>query len=64
MQDQQNQTRDQHNGRYPCYREYQCLHRRLVTYTLALHGQSPIKKMGGCRVRREERQALNADYRM
>jgi len=44
IQDQQKQTRDQHNGSYPYYREYQCLRRRVVTYTLALHGQSPIKK--------------------
>jgi hypothetical protein len=44
MQDQQNQSRDQRNGRYPCYRECHCLRRRVVTYTLALHGQSPIKK--------------------
>jgi hypothetical protein len=46
MQDQQNQTRDQHNGRYPCYSEYQCLRRRVVTYAVALHGQGPIKKAG------------------
>jgi len=37
MQDQKNQTRDQHNGRDPCYREHQCLRRRVVTYTLAFH---------------------------
>ena len=45
MQDQQKQTRDQHNDSYSCYGQYQRLRRRVVTYTLAFHGQSPIKKM-------------------
>jgi hypothetical protein len=40
------------------------LRRRVVTYTLALHGQSPIKKMVAAVTAREVRQALNADYRM
>jgi hypothetical protein len=62
MQDQQKQTRDQHNGSYSCYRENQCLHRRVVTYTLALHGQNPIQK--SLLPLRDERQALKADYRM
>jgi hypothetical protein len=44
MQDQQKQTRDQHNGSYPCYGQYQCLRRRVVTYTPALHDQNPIQK--------------------
>jgi len=38
------------------------LRRRVVTYTLGLHRQSPIKKwwlLWG-----KERQTLNADYRM
>jgi hypothetical protein len=61
LQDQKNQTRDQHNGCYPYYGEYQCLRRRVVTYTLALHCKVRSKQIGGPR---EERQALNADYRM
>ena len=47
MQDQQNQTCAQHNGHHSYYGEYQCLRRRVVTYTFGLHGQSPIKN-GGC----------------
>jgi hypothetical protein len=63
MQDQQKQTRDQHNGSYPCYREYQCLRRCVVTYTLALHSQNPPKIVAALALQ-DERQALNADYRM
>jgi hypothetical protein len=63
MQDQQKQTRDQHNGSYPCYREYQCLRRGMVTYILALHGQVRSKKTG-VRPDPEREHALNADYRM
>jgi hypothetical protein len=47
IQDQQNQTCAQHNGHHSYYGEYQCLRRRVVTYTFGLHGQSPIKN-GGC----------------
>jgi hypothetical protein len=66
IQDRQNQTCAQHNGHHSYYGEYQCLRRRVVTYTFGLHGQSPIKN-GGCydpRTLGKQRLALNADYRM
>ncbi len=47
--------------RFPAHRSgnYQCLRRRVVTYTLARHGQSPIKKW----CMRVPCQASHADYR-
>ena len=55
MQDQQNQTRDQRNGRYPCYREYQCLRRRVVP-TLSLFMAKIRSKMTAALTPHEERQ--------